>query len=60
MPVIIFILFLFLLALGGADAQWQGGEEPDRVNLRLGGQFFVGFDTRLRVDSDTGGRGTEL
>ena len=60
MPVIIFILCLFLLAPGGASAQWQGGEEPDRFNLRLGGQFFTSFDTRLRVDSDTGGRGTEL
>ena len=43
-----------------AEAQQQEGFEDSRFEVRVGSQTFTSFTTRLRLDSETLGTGTEV
>jgi len=51
-------LALMLPAL--ATAQGPDNENPDRFSFRIGAQAFTTLTTRLRLDSETLGMGTEI
>jgi hypothetical protein len=53
------ISILCLLLASAAHAQEQGFEDS-RLEFRIGGQAFTQFTTRLRIDSETLGTGTEF